>query len=410
MSTTELHRACLVAACLSVGFAGAPVSQAQPRPPSAQAPAQAAVQTRAQAGGELSLAQAIDRLGELDYKVRIDASARVRRAPAAEAVPALLEASRSHKDGYVRFRALVLLAGFNDPRAADLMRSLFGDPNDRLREVAYAYLEEHPEPSLVPRLVAALDTEEAEFVRPALVRAVAAHGSDPRVQAVMRREVMRGVDFFRASVIEALGDHKGVYAFDELAGIAALEGPLQDDAVRAIGKLGDTRGIAVLARLQREASRELQPVIAASICLLGSNCDSHMRFVRESLQFGVKNLGYQELVRSSAASLADLAAAGHATALQALFEVGMPSNEPARAPVALAVGSAVMRNVPLLLETWPGLPRQPATLLLRDAFDMLEEDYAEERFYAAVRRAFWAAPEDSPARRSAQTLITALEF
>ena len=63
-----------------------------------------------------------------------------------------------------------------------------------------------------------------------------------------------------------------------------------------------------------------------------------------------------------------------------------------------------------LLEAWPGLPRQPATLLLRDAFDMLEEDYAEERFYAAVRRAFWAAPEGSPERRAAQTLITALEF
>lgn len=398
MRRVLLRVACCVGAAGALGLGHA---HAQ-----AQAPAAAA----AQAVPEMSLGDAIDRLGELDYKVRISASARVRRAPAAEAVPALLEASRAHKDGYVRFRALVLLAGFNDPRATQLMRSLFGDPNDRLREVAYAYLEEHPDASLVPRLIAALATEEAEFVRPALVRAVAAHGDDPRVQDVMRREVMRGVDFFRASVIEALGDHKGVYAFDELAGIAVLEGPLQDDAVRAIGKLGDKRGIAVLARLQREASRELQPVIAASICLLGSNCDAHMRFVRESLQFGVQNLGYQELVRSSAAALADLAAAGHTAALQALFEIGMPSNEPARAPVALSVGSAVMRSVPLLLEAWPGLPRQPATLLLRDAFDMLEEDYAEERFYAAVRRAFWAAPEGSPERRAAQTLITALEF
>lgn len=394
-------RGVLSATVLSVSaLAGAvpPLGQT-PAPPSASA-----------AGPELSLAAAIDRLGDLDYKVRIGASARVRRAPATEAVPALLEASRAHKDGYVRFRALVLLAGFNDPRSAELMRSLFGDPNDRLREVAYAYAEEHPDTALVPRLIAALDTEEAEFVRPALVRAVAAHGADQRVQAVMTREVMRGVDFFRASVIEALGDHKGVYAFDQLAGIAALEGPLQDDAVRALGKLGDPRGVAVLARLQKDASREMQPVIAASICLLGRNCEAHMRFVRESLEFGVQHSGYQELVRSSAAAMADLAASGHSTALQWLFEVGMPSNEPARAPVALMLGSAVMRNVPLLLEAWPGLPRQPATLLLRDAFDMLEEDYAEERFYAAVRRAFWAAPEGSPARQAAQTLITALEF
>lgn len=359
---------------------------------------------------ELTLPAAIDRLGDLDYKTRIEASARVRREGVAEAVPALLAAARGHKDGYVRFRALVLAAGFNDPRAAGLMRELLGDPNDRLREVAYAYAEEHPDPALVPRLIAALGTEEAEFVRPALVRALAAHGDDPRVQTVLRREVMRGVDFFRASVIEALGDHKGVYAFDELVTVASLEGPLQDDAVRAIGKLGDQRGIAVLARLQRSASRELQPVIAAAICLIGSNCDAHMRFVRQSLQFSVDQLGFQELVRSSAAAMADLAAAGKPAALTALFEIGMPSNEPARAPVALALGLAVMRNVPGLLEAWPGLPRQPATLLLRDAFDMLEEDYAEERFYATVRRAFWAAPEDSPARRAAQSLITALEF
>lgn len=359
---------------------------------------------------ELTLAAAIDRLGDLDYRTRIDASARVRREPAAAAVPALLDAARTHEDGYVRFRALVLAAGFNDPRAASLMRELMGDPNDRLREVAYAYFEEHPEPALVPRLIAALDKEEAEFVRPALIRALAAHGSDPRVQKVLRSQVHRGVDFFRASVIKALGDHRGVYAFDDLVAIAALEGPLQDDAVRAIGSVGDKRGIAVLAKLQRGASRELQPVIAAAICLLGSNCDAHMRFVRESLEFSVNEIGFQELARSSSAAMADLAAAGKPSAMTALFEIGMPSNEPARAPVALALGSAVMRNVPDLLAAWPGLPREPATLLLRDAFDMLEEDYAEERFYATVRRTFWAAAEGSAERRAAQSLITALEF
>ena len=359
---------------------------------------------------ELTLAAAIDRLGDLDYKTRIEASARVRREPAASAVPALLEAARRHQDGYVRFRALVLAAGFNDPRVGPLMRELMDDPNDRLREVAYAYIEEHPDPALIPRLIAALDKEEAEFVRPALIQALAAHGSDPRVQKVLRDQVHRGVDFFRAAVIRALGDHKGVYAFDDLVKVASLEGPLQDDAIRAIGALGDTRGIAVLARLQRDASRELQPVIAAAICLLGSNCDAHMRFVRESLEFSARELGFQELVRSSAAAMADLAAAGKPAAMAALFEIGMPSNEPARAPIALALGSAAMRNVPGLLEVWPGLPRAQATLLLRDAFDMLEEDYAEERFYATVRRTYWTAAEGSPERRAAQSLITALEF
>ena len=52
----------------------------------------------------------------------------------------------------------------------------------------------------------------------------------------------------------------------------------------------------------------------------------------------------------------------------------------------------------------------PATELLREAFDMLEEDFEEERFFATVRRAFWQAPEGSGARRVAETLIRRLEF
>ena len=49
--------------------------------------------------------------------------------------------------------------------------------------------------------------------------------------------------------------------------VARLDGPLQDDAVLAIGRIGDKRGLLVLADLQR-APRNLQPSIAAAICLL----------------------------------------------------------------------------------------------------------------------------------------------
>ena len=42
----------------------------------------------------------------------------IRRAAAAQAVPALAAGgAREHKDGYIRFKSLVLLTGFNDPRA-----------------------------------------------------------------------------------------------------------------------------------------------------------------------------------------------------------------------------------------------------------------------------------------------------
>lgn len=325
-------------------------------------------------------------------------------------MPLLIDAARKHADGYVRFRALVLLSGFNDPKGAPVFLEALGDENDRLREVAYAWVEDHPQPSLVPRLLQALEREQAEFVRPALVRALAAHGSDAKVQAVLKREVMRGVDFFRSAVIEALGAHKATYALDELTKIAQLEGPLQDDAVRAIGQIGDKRGLPTLVAAQRTGGRELQPTVAAAICGLGSNCDGHARFIRESLQFAAQNLGYQELARSAATALADLSAIGRPEALPALFELGMPANDPVRAPIALATGQAVMRNPGQLLAIVPGLPRRDATLLLRDAFDMLEEDYAEERFFATVRRQYWESAADAPARAAAQVLITALEF
>ena len=41
---------------------------------------------------------------------------------------------------------------------------------------------------------------------------------------------------------------------------------------------------------------------------------------------------------------------------------------------------------------------------------MLEEDLDEERFYAAVRRGYWAAPENAPARKIAEALFQTLEF
>jgi hypothetical protein len=53
---------------------------------------------------------------------------------------------------------------------------------------------------------------------------------------------------------------------------------------------------------------------------------------------------------------------------------------------------------------------RPATELLREAFDMFEEDFEEERFYVTVRRAYWQAPEGSPRRQAAEALIKGLEF
>ena len=72
---------------------------------------------------------AIDKLADFDYPTRMAAGRTIRRAPAAQAVPALLQAVSEHADGFIRFKALTLLTGFNDPRTADAM-----DDRDGLAE------------------------------------------------------------------------------------------------------------------------------------------------------------------------------------------------------------------------------------------------------------------------------------
>ena len=217
------------------------------------------------------------------------------------AVPALLAAVKQHSDQYVRFRALVILSGFNDPRTRDVMAAAVTDKNDRMRTVAYAYFERNPDKAVIPRLLEALKVEASEFVRPALTRALAAHADDPKVRQTMEGLVMQGQAFFRSVVIEAIGDHRGAYALKPITEVAKIDGPLQDDAVLALGKIGDKSVLPILAGLQRTAPRESQPGIAAAICLLGVNCASHQPYIVESLRFSIANLGFQALLRSSSA-------------------------------------------------------------------------------------------------------------
>ena len=382
---------------LVVFFGERPARGQEPSAPQSISPAQ--------------LQAAIDKLGDLDYATRTTASRAVRRTAGPQAVSALLRAVAEHADGYVRYRALVLLTGFNDPRTIDAMRESLTSPNDRLRTVAYRFFEHNPDSRMVPDLLAAMDKEQAEFVRPALVRALAALGADARVQPVLAREAARGEDFFRSAVIEALGDYKAQYAFDAMTAIAKLDGPLQDDAAIALGKIGDKRALETLAALQRSAPQVRQPSVAAGICLLDVNCASHEPYLIETLKFGDRNPGFQDLVRATAAGLGALGLWGRTTAVDALFEVGIPARDPARSPIALALAMIAMRNTALmmpLLEKHPA--RDEAIALLAEGFDMLEEDFEKEQFFSFARRTYWAAPEAAPARALMQTLIGRLDF
>jgi HEAT repeat protein len=357
------------------------------------------------------LAAAIAKLGDLDYATRTAAARTVRRTPASQAVPALVQAVAEQGDGYVRYRALVLLTGFNDPRTKDAMRESLTSPNDRLRSVAYSFFEHNPDANLVAQFLTALDKEQGEFVRPELVRALAAQGGDQRVRQALLREAGRGEDFFRSAVIEAFGDHKAQYAYDQLATIARLEGPLQDDAAMALGKIADKRALEPLAAIQRTAPKPTQPSIAAAICLLGINCASHLRYLADVVNFGNENAGFQEILRGAAGGLGALAVAGHAEAAESLVAIGVPANDATRAPVALAFATVALRNTPLMMTLLEKhAKRADAIELLAEGFDMLEEDLDKERFFALARRTYWESPENSPRRALMQNLIGKLDF
>ena len=202
----------------------------------------------------------------------------IRRTAATEAVPALSRAVRLHADQFVRYRALVLLSAFNDPGTGAIMRGLLADRNDRVREVAYRWFERHPEPALHATLLAALNTEQAEFVRPALVRALAAHADTPAVQRALIAEAGRGLDFFRSAVIDALGEQRATYAVDAIIPIVSLDGPLQDDAMLALGRIGDRAAMPALASLTK-VPPEAAPSLQAAQCLLGDKCEERIAWL-----------------------------------------------------------------------------------------------------------------------------------
>jgi HEAT repeat protein len=364
-----------------------------------------------QTGAAADVAAAIDKLGSFDFATRTEASRTVRRASPELVVSALVRATREHTDEYVRYRALVLLSGFGDATAAARMAEVIPDKNDRLRAVAYGWFERHPDAAMLPPLIDALARERSEFVRPALTRAIAAQGGDPRARAALIPLVTRGEDFFRGAVIDALGDYRGGYALEPIAEVARLDGPLQDDAIAAIGKIGDQSMLSLLAALQKTVPANVRPTIAAAVCLLGDNCEAQEDYLEKALAFAASGEENQSLLRGVSHALGVLARRGRPGALSTLLGVSTASREAVRAPVALSVGMVAVRNPEVILKALESRTDRDAVIeLLRDGFDMLSEDFEEEQFYVAVRREFWAAPAGSPRRQVAEALISRLEF
>jgi HEAT repeat protein len=358
------------------------------------------------------LAETITELGDFDYAVRMDASRRIRRLDRDFVAPLLAEAAHAHGDSYVQFRAAVLLSGIGGPPAREFFRQALEAPNDRVRAAAYEVAEHDPDPALAARLLASLDRETSEFVRPSLLRALAAHDGDPAVREQLVRDIDRGEGFFRATVIEALGERRAGYAVDALIRIASAEGPLRDDALVALGRIGDERALPVIAAAQDDAANTLQPIVSASACLLGIDCANQARYVVQALEYATgSGGGDQVLLRAAATAAGALAAAGRTEVLEALIATGVGAVDPARAPLALALGSVALRDPAGVLEALAGREDLEAVLLLlRDAFDMLDEDLAEERFYVSMQSTFWDERQIAGARAAAEAAMRVLEF
>jgi hypothetical protein len=232
------------------------------------------------------------------------------------------------------------------------------------------------------------------------------------VQAALAPLIMRGQDDFRGALIAALGDYRAAFAREAIAEVAKLDGPLQDDAVTALGQIGDPASHQLLADLQRQAPRSAQPSVSASLILLGFNTAANEDFLQKSLAFAMSSGADQPLLRGTAHALAVLAVKNNAKAMTALLDAGIPARDPGRAPIALAVGLVALRNPAVLLQALePRADRDGALELLLEAFDMLSsEDYELERFYVEIRRVYWNSPADSARRRLAEALIQKLEF
>jgi len=157
------------------------------------------------------------------------------------------------------------------------------------------------------------------------------------------------------------------------------------------------------------------PIVSAAACLLGTDYENQIQYVVEALRYGLTadsdDLSLLRAASMAAAAVSMAGRQGSTTALRALIDVGVEAADPIRAPIALAVGTVALRTPATMASALADRnDLRPSLLLLRDAFDMLDEDMAEERFYVLMRNNFWGETENSVTRSVAEAAMEILEF
>ena len=140
-------------------------------------------------------------------------------------------------------------------------------------------------------------------------------------------------------------------------------------------------------------------------------CEQHLLVLRLNIDFDEQSSA--QAARASLAALSAIGAKPERAAMDALSAIGRSSPEALRDEAAVALGVVAVRApdaVLAWLDASNDEARGAAIDLLRIGFERLEEDFAEEQFFAAARAAYWTAPESSQTRPRIAGLIDKLEF
>ena len=216
---------------------------------------------------------------------------------------------------------------------------------------------------------------------------------------------MRGQDLFRSAVIEALGDYNAAYALGADSWMSrSSTGRSRTTRCWRLGKIGDKRALEMLAGAAADGAARPSAVDRG-----GDLPARHQLRVASEVRRRHADVRDREpgLPGSAAgrrrARLAALAAAGREDAAATLVD----ARRARRGSGALADragvrhGRAAQHAACAEGSRRRGRIRSETALLLRDAFDMLEEDFEEERFFATVRRTLLAGARR--ARRRARS-------
>src|SRR5690349_19957790 len=116
-----------------------------------------------------------------------------------------------------------------------------------------------------------------------------------------------------------------------------MDGPLQDDAVLAVGRIGDPTSLGTIQRLDRSPATVAAAADAAR-CLLGDDCPARIAALAQVLSALTSSA---DAVRAAAAALGALASKSDA-ALSELAAVAVGTSGPPEA--AAAFGGLALRS------------------------------------------------------------------